>query len=83
MIELLDRLNGFLRVARLKDIKMVLPKGGRRQPAAPEDARISFIRPSKEKIADFEKQVECIADEKCREALMQFWYLSQACKRKK
>jgi hypothetical protein len=82
-LELLDRLNGFLRVARLKDIRMVLPKGGSKQPVAPKDAGISFVRPSKEKIAAFQKQVECITDEKCREALMQFWYLSQACKRKK
>lgn len=81
-LDLLDRLNGSLRVARLKDIKMVLPKGGSREPVVAKDFGISFIRPSKDKIAAFEKQVECITDEKCREALMQFWYLAQACKRK-
>lgn len=81
-IDLLERLNSSLRVARLKDIKMVLPKGGGKEPVARKDIGISFIRPDKEKIAEFQKQVECIADEKCREALMQFWYLAQACKRK-
>ncbi|MFW2368335.1 MAG: DciA family protein [Desulforhopalus sp.] len=81
-LEILDRLNETLRVARLKDLRLVLVKGRDKEPVAKKDFGISFIRPSKEKIAAFEKQVECISDEKCRDALMQFWYLAQACKRK-
>lgn len=87
-MELLDTLNSCFRLSRLKDIKMVLPKGpagktktigtGRNSSSA-----IEFVRPDEQKIAAFQRQVECIADEKCREALMQFWYLAQACKRKK
>jgi len=85
-MELLDTLNSCFRLSSLKDIKMVLPKGrdGMAKPSTQESApAIRFVKPSEEKIAAFQQQVECIADEKCREALMQFWYLAQACKRKK
>jgi hypothetical protein len=84
-MELLETLNRFLRLSSLKDIKMVLPKGrtGKTGASDRESASaIKFVRPGEEKIAAFQRQVECIADEKCREALMQFWYLAQACKRK-
>jgi hypothetical protein len=84
-LELLDILNSCFRLSSLRDIKMVLPKGGtgKTEISAHESAPvIKFVKPSEEKIAAFQQQVECIADEKCREALMQFWYLAQACKRK-
>jgi len=84
-LELLDTLNSCFRLSRLKDIKMVLPKGSAGKSAKSDQQSapvIEFIKPSEEKIAAFKSQVECIADEKCREALMQFWYLAQACKRK-
>lgn len=82
-IELLESLNRFLRQARLKEVKMVLPKGRDRVPDKKPPPEVRFVKPSEEKIAAFQKQVDCIADEKCRDALMQFWYLAQACKRKK
>ena len=84
-LELLDTLNSSFRLSRLKDIKMVLPKGssGKTDKSDQQSAStIEFIKPSEEKIAAFQRQVACIADEECREALMQFWYLAQACKRK-
>ena len=84
-LELLDTLNRSLRLSSLKDIKMVLPKGktGKTKMSDQEsEPSIKFVKPSEEKIAAFQRQVECVADEKCREALMQFWYLAQACKRK-
>jgi hypothetical protein len=84
-LELLDTLNSCLRLSRLSDIKMVLPKGKAKDGASgPKPlAPIEFVRPSEQKIEAFQRQVECIADEQCREALMQFWYLAEACKRKK
>jgi hypothetical protein len=84
-LELLDTLNSCFRLASLKDIKMVLAKGGTDKTKISKQespSEIKFVKPSDEKIAAFQQQVECIADEKCREALMQFWYLAQACKRK-
>lgn len=82
-LELLEKLNNSLRTDRIKDIKMVLRKGNAPGSAVNKTAEVSFIRPSKEAITAFQKQIECIVDEQCREALMQFWYLAQACKRKK
>ncbi len=84
-LELLDILNSCFRLARLRDIKMILPKGSagkNDKPKKQEASTIEFIKPSDEKIAAFQRQVACIGDEQCREALMQFWYLAQACKRK-
>lgn len=78
-IELLDILNQSLRLTRLSDIKMVLPVEKKKRVRAP-DRSVSFVKPDEKKIAAFEQQVNCIADEKCRDALMQFWYLSQACR---
>ena len=79
---LLDSLNGFLKLTALKDIKMILPKGEWRKTGKPPP-KVTFVRPSAKRIAEFQRQVECIADEKCREALMQFWYLAEACQRDK
>lgn len=84
-LELLDTLNRSLRLSSLKNIKMVLPKGKTCKTKRSEqesEPSIKFVKPSEEKIAAFQRQVECVADEKCREALMQFWYLAQACQRK-
>ncbi len=78
-IELLDILNQSFRLSRLSDIKMVLPVG-KKGSAKVHGPSVSFVKPDKNKIAAFEQQVSCIADEKCREALMQFWYLSKACR---
>lgn len=84
-LELLDTLNGCFRLSRLRDIKMVLPKGSVGKTSKSDQQPvpiIEFVKPNDEEVAAFQRQVECIADEKCREALMQFWYLAQACKRK-
>ncbi len=75
---LLDVLNQSLRISRLTDIKMALPVARKKRKVEP-DRKIKFVRPDGAKIKAFEEQVGCIADEKCRDALMQFWYLSQAC----
>jgi hypothetical protein len=82
-IELLEVLNRHLRFNRLTDIRMLLPKGNAAGPAR-DDGRgsVTFERPSRQSVADFEKLIESIHDEKCRDSLMRFWYLAQACKRK-
>ena len=82
--ELLADLNDFLRLGYLKDIKMVLPSKKDALSFNP-DAKgpaVRFEPPSSEKIASFQQQVGCIEDEKCRDALMQFWYLAEACRKK-
>lgn len=83
-LELLESLNDFLSLGRINDIKMVLPKKKDKNPYEQNgdlNRKVQFIRPSSEKILQFEQQANCISDEKCRQALMQFWYLANACKR--
>ncbi len=80
-MELMEILNRRLQLNSILDIKMILPKDDvflKREKPGPA---VRFVRPDAAKIAAFQKQVECIADEKCREALMQFWYLAEACRR--
>ena len=80
-IELVERLNRCLKLNSIKDIKMVLPKGDIFRKQEKPGPAVIFVRPDAEKVAAFQRQVECVADEECREALMQFWYLAEACKR--
>lgn len=80
-LDFLETVNQFLKLSQLKDIKMVLPKGKEKIPEKEELPSVSFVRPAEEKISAFMRQIQGIEDEECREALMQFWYLSQACKR--
>lgn len=84
-IDMLERLNRFLSLGRLSDIKMVLPKKKDDNPFdEAEESRkgVEFSRPPQEDIAKFEQQAGCIEDKECREALVQFWYLANACRRK-
>ena len=81
-MELVESVNRSLKLTSIKDIKMVLPKGEIFKKPENHGPVVQFVRPAAEKIDAFQRQVECIADEKCREALMQFWYLAEACKRK-
>lgn len=78
-MELLDILNQSLRLSRLNDIKLILPVA-KKEGKQVVERQVTFVKPDEKKVAAFEQQVSCIADEKCRDALMQFWYLSQACK---
>ncbi len=82
-MELIESLNRRLKLNSIKDIKMVLPKGSAKKKLEKSGPVVTFVRPSAQKISAFQRQVECIADEKCREALMQFWYLAEACQREK
>jgi hypothetical protein len=84
-IDLLDLLNTHLQVGKLSGVRMVLPKGKSKKSDSGDreaDNRVTFVKPDEKSIAAFQSQVDSIQDEKCRESLMRFWYLSQACKRK-
>jgi len=80
-MDLMDVLNNSLKLSALKDIKMILPKGKEEQVSRKQYPDIRFVRPEEKEIDAFKTQISCIEDEKCREALMQFWYLARACKR--
>jgi Dna[CI] antecedent, DciA len=81
--ELLADLNDSLRLGWFKDIKMVLPSRKEKLSFNPDEKgpSVKYTQPAPEKIASFQNQVECIEDEKCRDALFQFWYLANACKK--
>ncbi len=80
---ILDALNAVLRLGRLRDIKMALPKKERKfVPMKRPAPRVSYKPPSREETESFRKKlVGVIADDACRESLEHFWYLSHACKR--
>ncbi len=77
-VALLDKLNSSLRFSRFADIKFLLP-------SKPDEIKkrkgqtLRFISPDSNELADFERQVSSITDEKSREALIRLWYLSKAC----
>ncbi|WP_457575365.1 DUF721 domain-containing protein [Desulfomarina sp.] len=78
-MQLLDVLNQALRLNRLDDIKMVLPVRVKDDEVKPVRS-VTFVKPDNKEVEAFEHQVSTIADEKCRDALMRFWYLSRACR---
>ena len=75
-IMLLDTLNDFLRVSYFDDIRFTVKK----QIAAEKEGTEQPLRrtpPSAAEIEKFEKQVEFIEDDKVREALTRYWYVSR------
>ncbi len=78
-MQLLELLNQALRLNRINDIKMVLPVGMKSDKVKPARS-VTFVKPDEKEVEAFERQVSTISDEKCRDALMQFWYLSRACR---
>jgi hypothetical protein len=80
--ELLATLNGCLHHSTLKGIRMVLPTAEVvEEIPGSSPAGLRFIKPDEAEVATFRRQVEGIADEQCREALVRLWYLSRACRR--
>lgn len=84
-LELLDIVNENLRLSRVLDIKMLLVKGkwsdGKTQ-SKDNSPQVVFEQVDEALVETFRSQVTSIEDPQCREALMQFWYLAHACRRK-
>ncbi len=80
---ILDILNAALRLGRLRDLKMTLPKKERVfMPMKRPAPRVTYKPPSEEETERFHKKlVGVITDDACRESLEYFWYLSHACRR--
>ncbi len=80
---ILDALNAVLRLGRIREIRMALPKKEQEfipmQRPAP---RVVYAPPPPEEVERFrQKLAGVIEDDACRESLEYFWYLSQACQR--
>jgi hypothetical protein len=83
-IEILEAVNSILRIGRIKDVKMVLPKKKDKNPyfdGVKSGPAVQYQKIPAAEIEQFKEQISGITDEKCRESLMQFWYLAHACKR--
>jgi hypothetical protein len=76
---LLESINGFLKDAKIRDIRFVLPRIEKRPEK--EEQRVRFSAPPPEDVKKFEEQAAFIEDEATREALIRLWYLSKACVR--
>jgi hypothetical protein len=83
-LEILDAVNKILRLGRIRDVRMILPKKTEKNPyyeGPPPGPVIRYETPPSEEVERFQLQAETIKDDACREALVQFWYLATACKR--
>ena len=79
--ELLEILNGHLRLSRVRDVKFVLAPLP--PPQQKEEQGVRFVPPPPQEQRVFEQQIGTIGDEKIQESLMRLWYLDHACKRDK
>ncbi len=78
-IWILDELNSFLQLSRLADLRLVLKTVENRQEKK-KSRKIRFVPPPAEEFEEFKRKTQWIEDKECREALVNFWYLSHACK---
>lgn len=79
-VPLLEILNNALTKSRLEGLRFSVAEGEQREKVEAGPV-LRYVPPPAEDLAAFERQVESIADKEVREALVRFWYLSQACKK--
>lgn len=78
-VPLLEILNNSLRLSRLKGLRLCLAE--KNSEKVKKEPALRYVQPSSRDIEAFEQQAGAIADKDSREALIRFWYLSQACKK--
>ncbi len=81
-LQLLERLNGCLRVAYFSDIRFTVKERSSEPELDNEKAqrRVRFEPPSEAQLAAFRAQIDFIEDEEIKESMLRLWYVSQACK---
>jgi predicted nucleic acid-binding Zn ribbon protein len=79
-IELLETMNEYLQLSRFSDLKFCVEEK-KKATRKEKEHKVRFVPPPLEQIEKFEKQVSFIEDERTRDALIRFWYLSQSCQR--
>jgi len=77
---LLEILNKSLRITKLKGLRFCVVEDERQAEKKPEQV-LSYVQPPARDIARFEEQAAGIPDQDVRDALVRFWYLSQACRK--
>lgn len=78
-VPLLEILNNALSISRLEGLRFCIAE--KEKEKAGTGPLLRYVPPPAEELAAFERQVESITDKETREALIRFWYLSQACKK--
>ncbi len=79
-VVLLKILNKSLRISRLKGLRFCVAEKEKHEKAKSESS-LCYVQPPARDIAAFEQQVKSIPDKDARDALLRFWYLSQACRK--
>lgn len=79
-IELLETMNEYLQLSRFSDLRFCVEEK-KKEVRKEKEHKVRFVPPPTEQIEKFEKQVSFIEDERTRDALIRFWYLSQSCQR--
>jgi len=77
---ILETLNKSLRISKLKGLRFFVAEKAFEKEE--EETPLRYVPPPAEEVTEFETQIASIADEASREALLRFWYLSKACKRR-
>ncbi len=77
---ILDELNKSLKRTRLQGLRFCVAEKKEGDEAEAEPV-LRYVQPAPEDVAAFESCTESIPDKDVRDALLRFWYLSQACKR--
>jgi len=79
--DMLAAVNSRLRHARIKEIRLRLPD--KSTAAVPEEKSqaVRFLPPDPAAFADFTRLAATVKDPACRQALINFWYLSHACQK--
>ncbi len=80
VIPLLDLLNKSLRLTRFKGLRFCIADNEQSKTKIKEPS-LRYVQPPAQDVADFQQQADAISDKDSREALVRFWYLSQACKK--
>ena len=77
---LLDVLNNSLRLSKFEGLRFCIAEKEhcKKEKSAPT---LRYVQPSAREIEAFEQQAGAISDKDSRDALVRFWYLSQACKK--
>ena len=77
---LLDILNKSLHLSKLKGLRFCVEEE-QRQIAKKSESSLSYVQPPAKDVANFEQQAGVIPDKEVRDALVRFWYISQACRK--
>lgn len=79
-VPLLQILNNALSISRIEGLRFCVAEHEKAEKSETGPV-LRYVPPPAEDLAAFERQVESISDLETREALIRFWYLSQACKK--